>query len=1111
MVKDIFSGLNDAQKQAVDTIDGPILVVAGPGTGKTQLLALRAANILQKTDVQAQNILCLTYTENAARNMRERLTQFIGKQAYDLRISTYHGFGSDIIREYSEYFTDFNANKPIDSIGQNKIMHQIYDELPATNVLWRPEVYLKDTLGFISEAKRNLLLPTDIRTIATDNQRAIKEVSKLTKKHLSALIKINKDSPELFKNLLLDLNKNVSNKTLPRNILALDQMALRDLAEAIETYNVTNKTNPITTFKNKWLAKDSNNNWVLAGNKEANKMLAAADIYELYLKKLQEQSYYDYDDMILNAIEGLKNNSELRYTLQEKYQYIMLDEFQDTNLAQLELISLLSNNPNSEGQPNVLAVGDDDQAIFSFQGADLTNMIRFYNMYKDVKTITLTENWRSHQQILDTSKYISEQIEERLHSKLGFDAKKLIAKNPKLPNKANIQRRHFKSDIAELDWVATKIANLVKNGAKATEIAVIAPKHKYLEPLVPYLQNQGVPIRYDKRENVFEDPNIIDVINSVKLVIALKDNDYRTADSLWPAVLSAKHLKLATSTIWQLSWQSSENRYKDKVESNWTNLMQKDITLKPIALFYIKLSQIAQYETLEAILDYIVGTNPLELNEPDLKGYRSPYYAYHFGDVKNPQHPILYNQLLSNLTVIRQKLRAYKSDGPLFIDDFIEFIDAYQNADEKLLNTSPYHESQDAVQLITAFGAKGLEFEYVFVLATLDDVWGMKARDKNSNLSLPENLKIIRHAGSNKDEKKRLFYVALTRAKHSLYITSFGQNYAGKQSTHLEFLDESEENGSLVSQAMPKDNRIVAKDDSNPPGIEAVQSFWHHRHIQDASQPTLMELIKPRLEGFQLSATHLNNFTDLVYGGPESFLLNTILRFPKGPSADGQYGNAIHETIDTLHQYNKKNGHLPEIEDIISIYQNKLQAKDLNKNDYKRMLSRGEQALQAFIPVWWHNFSPANQSEASFRNEGVFVDDAHLSGNLDHLLIDHENQELIVVDYKTGKSQAKWSKDIKMHKYRQQLLFYKLLLQGSHTYKKYSVLKGRLVFVEPDENGVINELEIIYDEQELDHLKQLIKAVWQRIMALDLPDVSQFKNDYKGTLEFEDWLINNSL
>jgi DNA helicase-2/ATP-dependent DNA helicase PcrA len=333
-----YKQLNTAQKQAVDTIDGPVLVVAGPGTGKTQLLALRAANILQQTDVAPQNILCLTYTEVGARNMRERLTKLIGQAAYDIRISTYHGFGSDIIRTYSEYFNEFGAEQAVDALGQDAILQSIFATLPASNPLWRAEVYLKDTISLISEFKRALLSPQDVRDIANSNQMFIASASEIVLATIPEFARINKDVVGHFAALLAPFQKLASTSLLASNIQPLANVCITDLAEALGAFDETGKTNTITSWKNKWLVKNIDNKWVLGGTREVKKLLGAADIYEQYLQALKDKKLFDYDDMITRAIHGLEQNDDLRFTLHEQYQYVMLDEFQDTNLAQLRLV-----------------------------------------------------------------------------------------------------------------------------------------------------------------------------------------------------------------------------------------------------------------------------------------------------------------------------------------------------------------------------------------------------------------------------------------------------------------------------------------------------------------------------------------------------------------------------------------------------------------------------------------------------------------------------------------------------------------------------------------------------------------------------------------------------
>src|SRR5690606_37749273 len=171
-----YASLNPAQKKAVDSIDGPLLVIAGPGTGKTQLLSARVANILQKTDTLPENILCLTFTESGASNMQERLRQFIGQAAYDVNISTYHAFGRDILSRATDYIDD-RLDTPIDSLRQHQVIESIVKRLDWRDPLKQTQYHLKDLIATISEIKRALLTPEQIRAIANENSQFIDQAS----------------------------------------------------------------------------------------------------------------------------------------------------------------------------------------------------------------------------------------------------------------------------------------------------------------------------------------------------------------------------------------------------------------------------------------------------------------------------------------------------------------------------------------------------------------------------------------------------------------------------------------------------------------------------------------------------------------------------------------------------------------------------------------------------------------------------------------------------------------------------------------------------------------------------------------------------------------------
>lgn len=455
-----YQQLNNAQRRAVDAIDGPVLVVAGPGTGKTQLLSARVAHILRSTDTLPQNILCLTFTESGAQNMRQRLTQFIGKDSYDVAISTYHAFGGDLIRRFPEYFTETRLERPVDELGKRQILSQIVDNLSYRSPLKQTRHHLGDLMSTISEVKRGLLTPRSLRDIAKANLDTIQQASQTTKtalaEHTQRLPSKLAVAEPLFRQILDTLQTIADGAAVKPPFENLAAVAAKQLAQALETAIETNKTTPLTKWKNSWLAKDSNNQFILAGTLEANRMSELATVLKAYETALADRGLYDFDDMILHSIDALEKNLDLKYTLQEQYQYLLLDEFQDTNAAQLRLVELLTDNPASEGRPNVLAVGDDDQAIYAFQGAQYSNMLDYFHLFRNVLVINLSENYRSTATILATAKQIAGQISDSLRGSFPELQKELIATATDTTH-AGVVRTEYISEVAERAGIAASL------------------------------------------------------------------------------------------------------------------------------------------------------------------------------------------------------------------------------------------------------------------------------------------------------------------------------------------------------------------------------------------------------------------------------------------------------------------------------------------------------------------------------------------------------------------------------------------------------------------------------------------------------------------------------
>lgn len=1104
-----YKRLNPRQREAVNHIDGPLLVIAGPGTGKTQLLSARVAQILQQTDTLPQNILCLTFTENGAANMRERLTRFIGQSSYDVTISTYHAFGGDLIRRFPEYFTETRLQEPVDELGRHQIVQNIVDKMSYLNPLKQTRHHLGDLITTISEVKRALLTGDDLRQIAAENSLFVQQGSQAVSEIFADLGKLpgtlDKSLP-YFEQTLAALQKHAP-ETADGRFQPLATVAVESLSAAIEQAQSIGKSTPLTKWKNDWMAKDADNKFIIAGELTNKRIRALADVLDKYQNALEARGLYDFDDMIIRSIQALEKNNDLKFTLQEQYQYVLLDEFQDTNAAQLRLVQLLSDNPVHEGRPNIMAVGDDDQAIYAFQGAQYSNMLDFYNMYRDVTVINLSENYRSHADVLLAAQNVAEQIAERLHHQFDGLTKTLVASNPDLPNAAFIMRNEFLSDIAQYDWIAQKIHALIKSGVPPKEIAVLAPKHKQLEPLVPHLNALDIPVRYEKRENILEAPVIKQLLAMSKLVLAIKTGQHALSDSLWPEVLSFDFWKIPTHKIWQISWEVSDARNDGLM---WNKAVLEEESTREAAMLFLALAGKVETETLETMLDFLIGSDEVETHEPEAPTVRSPLRSHYTGKSAQGKNPQAFYETLSHLKVLREKLRDYQKtyDRALLLPDLITFVRMYQDAEQQMMNTSPYNQDANAVQIMTVFKAKGLEYEHVFLPCCSDDVWGSTSRGNSNKLTLPPNLAPIRHAGATDDERLRILFVALTRAKYGLYMTSYAQTYTGKATKRLKYLDEQDQgDGTFRSMILPPNVQVIRAEEHTAPAIEQLELDWRNRHAEGIAITKLRGLLENRLQNYRLSPTHLNTFTDIEFGGPEKFFYDVILRFPRAPTLATQFGSAMHDTMEWIQHRVDETGNVPATPQVMAQFQDFVRSTKLPEHQAELEIERGEKALSAYLVQRGNIFKPGDKAEHNFRDEGVFIDDVHLSGKIDRMEIDKEKKEIVVVDYKTGKSHTSWKSDARLHQYRQQLYCYKLLIENSRTYQGYKVTAGRLEFLVPDDNNKIQHLALDFDDAELKRIKQLLQAMWQRIHALDFPDVGEYSHNVKGTLEFEDFLL----
>jgi len=1082
-----YKQLNDDQREAVDTIDGPVMVIAGPGTGKTELLGMRAANILRRTDVLPENILCLTFTDSGAAAMRERLTAIIGRDAYKIAVHTFHSFCTDIIGQHRADFYRGAEFRPADELSIYQILRSVFEELDYTNplaVMMNDEYsYLRDTLRTISELKRSGLTSAELLKILDHNDQAIE----FAEKHLAPIFadRINKKTAELIAPHIEPIRTLQVDNPMP-GTPPLGRILADSLQQAVIAATESGSSKPLTAWRNQWFEKDEEGNFILTARKRQAKLRAVAVIYDQYLARMQSNSLFDFDDMILQVVHALEHIPDLRLNLQERYQYIMVDEFQDTNLAQLRILTALTDNPVNEGRPNVLVVGDDDQAIFSFQGADIGNIVGFQNLYPLTKLIRLAENYRSSQLILDRSRHIITQGTDRLEDRIPSLNKNLHANRDDTDTTVTLVETPAAAD--ERAWLIESIQKQLAAGTKASHIAVLARHHREISKLLPWFADAGIRVNYERRENVLE----LDIIRHIELVarliIELYQSHHDHANAMLPELLAHPMWSIAPIDIWRLGLQANKER------RTWMEVMSETAACQPLHQWLIESAQKVSQLPLEQMLDIIIG------KDQPVGQFHSPIFDYYFSKEKLESSPDDYLTYLEALRTLRTKLHDYLGADTAFLPDFIEFIDLHRRLNSTIVSQRPaLDQPDDAINLMTAHKSKGLEFDIVYIVSAVDSTWGERVRNPSSLIGYPANLPLA-PAGNTYDERLRLFFVAMTRAKRQLFISYSLVDDSGKGTQAASF---------LVGDSLPV--TTWSPEHTVATATKVVELDWY-QPLASIDHGDMKKLLEPTLQHYRISATHINHFLDVTRGGPNGFLLDNLLRFPVSDTPQAAYGRAIHAVLQRTHAHLSSTGHQRPLEDILHDFERTLSSQQLAEADLNTYLQKGSAALQTFMNEHAASFAITQRAEVDFSGQGVTIGSARLTGAIDLIDVDEAAKTLIVTDYKTGTAARSWAgkadyEKIKLHKYRHQLLFYKLLTERSREFAGYHMQRGIIQFVEPTRGGHILALDATFTDSEVEEFERLLCKVWDHIINLDLPDTSGYSQDYKGMVAFEEDLL----
>lgn len=1090
-----YQKLNSEQKKAVDTLDGPVMVVAGPGSGKTELLSLRVANILRQRDVLPSQILCLTFTDAAAKNMQERLFRLSGMEANGVAIHTFHSFALDLIHRFPAAFLTGPVKENADEATQAQIMNNVLETLPLSDPLRmkHPETggffYLKETIKKTGALKKAGITPEQYSALLEENSTFYSLASEIVTTLFEP--RISRKTIDLVEECMQSLEALVRSEVTPRSLQtpSVAVLMLDSLREAYDRCREENNTKHVTAWKNEWLRRDPDTKSLkFTDVANAATQVSLARVYRLYRDAMKRRGLIDFDDMIIDLLEATETKPGFKQELQDAYRYVLVDEFQDTNDAQMRIIYALTDTEES----NILVVGDDDQAIYKFQGSEVENIIRFRKVFPKAVVVELVKNYRSTPAIVDFAQQVVSQGHKRLTNIMKDIEKRLEAANPSIaPGKIVVHE--FETMPDEFGYVAEEIRRRKETGESYATMAVISRTHKNLREIAEFLGSRGIPVRYDKRKNVLEEPHIVQLLDLARLVDSIASKHVRYDDSLMPRVLSFPFWELERDQIWRISLKASQPH-----SGGWIKqmLVDENLRIRDIAIFLLDAASCSHTHSLQDMLSMLVG------HKEESKQFSSPLRRYFFTR-ENTSDSGGYLHFLSALEVLLFGVtRRSKANGPMRLNDFLEYIDIHSRYGIALLDTTVYASASDAVTLLTAHGSKGLEFDTVFVIGCQKHIW-MGGR-KGSTLPFPKNVR-VEPGGDDFDDHMRLFFVALTRAKSHLYATGFRTKTDGKVAAQVPFLHPSVFEGFDHSVSDASDVVLVTQ-----------------HNIEDSvlPQPLILAedekaMLVERVREYRMSASHLNAFLNISKGGPRFFFETCLLRFPSPTSNDALYGTAMHATMERLYRFMRENETLPEVSRAKEIFLGKLESLGMEASVMEKYRDKGNAVWDLYFQNPIDRFALANKIETDFSTQNVVVENARLTGKIDKITPGEKPNTLNVYDFKTGEPSLSWnarniSRQLSLRAYRRQLLFYKLLVENSRDYRLHTVHHGFLEYLNIHEQGIVI-LGMDMNEEEVERFRRLVGAIFSKITSLDFPDVSAYKPTLEGTLLFEEDLIDGRI
>ncbi|MDD3773808.1 MAG: ATP-dependent DNA helicase [Patescibacteria group bacterium] len=838
----MLTHLNEQQKQAVTHKSGPLLIIAGAGTGKTKVITHRIAHIIKKGWAKPEEIVALTFTEKAASEMEERADILLPYGTYDLLVTTFHSFGEKILKEYAPFIGLALDYKLLNKIDQLIFLRENIYELPLKILrpVTNPLSHINQFASLFSRLKEETIEPKDYLKWAKDDLKKAKD-------------KITKEKAKIH--------------------------------------------------------------------------IEAARAYEKYEDLKKENNVLDFSDLIFLTYKLLKKRPEVRAKLQKQFKYILVDEFQDTNFLQNEIIKMLAGENG-----NITVVGDDDQSIYRWRGASISNILFFQKEYPKAKKIVLAQNYRSPQEILDLAyQTIQKNNPDRLEIKAKIN-KRLIAMES---FKEAINFNYFDTVGSEADFVIAEIKNAKKKKVPLREIAIILRSNSLAGHYIKALNSAGIPYVFSGESGIYFKPEIQMIISLIKVLVSNRDVQ------AYYNLLKSNAYNIDSgdlAEIFDLIRYQSLSTFKtlQNIDAYKKNLHLSDVTIK-------KINQFVQ--------------NIITLREKE-KEVASGQLIYHFLKIKK----ILFN--LSRKQSVENELKI-KNIADFFNQIILEFEKV--SRDHSISNLAKYIDDllsvyaspeigeidpeMEAVRVLTYHASKGLEFEVVFMPALTSDY--LPTRERTELIDIPTDFihEILPEGNYHLQEERRLFYVGATRAKKHLFLT-YAANYGGKRAKKISpFLVEA-----LGEKALEKIKKVQLT------RLQQIELFAS----AESNQKSLIETNGP----VSLNAYAIDDYNTC----PLKYKFAKILRVPVMQSFPVAFGSSIH---NALNEYYKKLliGKKINLQDLLKIFkQNWRNEGYMHKKHEQEALAQGKEAMKNFLNSEFSKTKPiSTETPFSLNLDGILI------------------------------------------------------------------------------------------------------------------------------------------